>query len=249
MTSLAFTSACCRWSLATGAGSASQRAIGTGVMGGMITRDRARGLLRAGVLRRRAPHLQGQRTPAADVRPRGRRRRRADAAVSTPPPAAPAGPREAIDADVSTPWPSRDASRRAALAARSAAGCASMARTTSGRRRRCDATFPGDETRPALPAAPPPPTSSGSASSPTRGCKRLIGIALENNRDLRVAVLTIEQARALYQIRRADELPTVGVGAQRRAPAGRQRRRRPASTPSGSASPPTSSTSSAASGA
>ena len=30
-------SACCRWSIATGAGSASQRAIGTGVMGGMIS--------------------------------------------------------------------------------------------------------------------------------------------------------------------------------------------------------------------
>ena len=41
--------------------------------------------------------------------------------------------------------------------------------------------------------------------------KRLIGIALQNNRDLRVAALNIEQARALYQVRRADELPTVGV--------------------------------------
>ena len=43
--------------------------------------------------------------------------------------------------------------------------------------------------------------------------KRLIGLALENNRDLRVAVLNIEQTRALYQVRRADELPTVGAGA------------------------------------
>jgi outer membrane protein, multidrug efflux system len=43
--------------------------------------------------------------------------------------------------------------------------------------------------------------------------KRLIGIALEDNRDLRVAVLSIEQARALYQIRRADELPTVSLAA------------------------------------
>ncbi len=43
--------------------------------------------------------------------------------------------------------------------------------------------------------------------------KRLIDVALKNNRDLRVSVLNIEQARALYQIRRADELPTVGIGA------------------------------------
>jgi multidrug efflux system outer membrane protein len=43
--------------------------------------------------------------------------------------------------------------------------------------------------------------------------KRLIELSLVNNRDLRVAVLNIEQTRALYQVRRADQLPTVGVGA------------------------------------
>ena len=42
--------------------------------------------------------------------------------------------------------------------------------------------------------------------------KRLIELALANNRDLRVAVLNIEQARALYQVQRADELPSVGAG-------------------------------------
>ncbi|MDP9046099.1 MAG: efflux transporter outer membrane subunit [Pseudomonadota bacterium] len=43
--------------------------------------------------------------------------------------------------------------------------------------------------------------------------KRLIELALQDNRDLRIAVLDIEQARAAYQVRRADELPTVGLGA------------------------------------
>jgi NodT family efflux transporter outer membrane factor (OMF) lipoprotein len=43
--------------------------------------------------------------------------------------------------------------------------------------------------------------------------RRLIGLALANNRDLRVAVLNIEQARAQYDIRRADQFPTVGVAA------------------------------------
>jgi multidrug efflux system outer membrane protein len=49
--------------------------------------------------------------------------------------------------------------------------------------------------------------------------KQLIEIALANNRDLRVAVLNIEQARATYQIKRADEWPSVGAGltAQRQA--------------------------------
>ena len=43
--------------------------------------------------------------------------------------------------------------------------------------------------------------------------QRLIGRALEHNRDLRIAILNIEAARAQYGIRRADELPTVGAGA------------------------------------
>lgn len=42
--------------------------------------------------------------------------------------------------------------------------------------------------------------------------QRLIDTALQHNRDLRVAVLNIEQARAQYQVRRADELPTVNGG-------------------------------------
>ena len=41
--------------------------------------------------------------------------------------------------------------------------------------------------------------------------KRLIDVALKNNRDLRVAVLNIEQARATYGVRRADLLPTVNA--------------------------------------
>jgi multidrug efflux system outer membrane protein len=49
--------------------------------------------------------------------------------------------------------------------------------------------------------------------------RRLIELSLANNRDLRVAVLNIEAARAAYQVKRADELPSVGAGftAQRAA--------------------------------
>jgi multidrug efflux system outer membrane protein len=43
--------------------------------------------------------------------------------------------------------------------------------------------------------------------------RELIGLALKNNRDLRVAVLNIEQVRAQYQIRRADQFPTLNLAA------------------------------------
>ena len=42
--------------------------------------------------------------------------------------------------------------------------------------------------------------------------KALVGLALQNNRDLRVAVLNTAQARAQLGLRRADQWPTVGVG-------------------------------------
>ena len=87
--------------------------------------------------------------------------------------------------------------------------------------------------RPAAPVAsayPADPMPAAAASAPASAAaaadidwqayfadprlKKLIDIALANNRDLRVAVLNIEQARATYQVKRADELPTVGLGAQ-----------------------------------
>ncbi|MBS0469074.1 MAG: efflux transporter outer membrane subunit [Proteobacteria bacterium] len=41
--------------------------------------------------------------------------------------------------------------------------------------------------------------------------QRLIGVALDNNRDLRVAMLNVEQARAQFQIQRANQFPTVNA--------------------------------------
>ncbi|HAQ27092.1 MAG TPA: multidrug transporter, partial [Pseudomonas sp.] len=52
--------------------------------------------------------------------------------------------------------------------------------------------------------------------------QRLIEVALENNRDLRVAALNVEAYRALYQIQRADLFPAVsanGDGSRSRTPA------------------------------
>ena len=45
--------------------------------------------------------------------------------------------------------------------------------------------------------------------------RELVELALQNNRDLRVAVLSIEQARAQYQIRRADQFPTINAAGYR----------------------------------
>ena len=53
--------------------------------------------------------------------------------------------------------------------------------------------------------------------------RRLLELALVNNRDLRVATLNIEKARAQYQIQRADQLPSLnasGNGTIQRLPSG-----------------------------
>lgn len=53
--------------------------------------------------------------------------------------------------------------------------------------------------------------------------RQLIALTLRNNRDLRVAGLNIEKARALYQIQRADLFPGInagGSGTGQRIPAG-----------------------------
>ncbi|UCU99605.1 efflux transporter outer membrane subunit [Acidovorax radicis] len=79
----------------------------------------------------------------------------------------------------------------------------------------------------AFPSASSPQAEPGAASTaPWQDyfadprLRRLIETALENNRDLRIAVLNIEQARATYQVRRADLYPGVGLAASAsRAPA------------------------------
>lgn len=46
------------------------------------------------------------------------------------------------------------------------------------------------------------------------GLEALIARALENNRDLRVAVLNVERARALYRVQRSERLPSVAGSVQ-----------------------------------
>ncbi len=84
--------------------------------------------------------------------------------------------------------------------------------------------------RPAAPVPATYATTAGQASTaPTvpwqdyfgePRLKQLVEAALANNRDLRVAMLNIEQARATFQVRHADSYPSVGLAANAsRAPA------------------------------
>ena len=47
---------------------------------------------------------------------------------------------------------------------------------------------------------------------PDARLRTLVDIALHNNRDLRAAVLNVEQTRALLGVQRADQLPSIGAG-------------------------------------
>ncbi|HYC42488.1 MAG TPA: efflux transporter outer membrane subunit [Noviherbaspirillum sp.] len=85
--------------------------------------------------------------------------------------------------------------------------------------------------RPAAPVSDAYPTTSeaGNASAkgwrdffPDQRLQRLIEAALANNRDLRIAALRIEEARALYNVQSADILPNFSVtasGSRARTPA------------------------------
>ncbi|MFA5043803.1 MAG: efflux transporter outer membrane subunit [Kiritimatiellia bacterium] len=93
----------------------------------------------------------------------------------------------------------------------------------------CSTTLMPDYTRPAAPVPAAWPTGAAykataantngpaAADIPWRGffadakLQKIIELALTNNRDLRVAALTIEKTRAMYRIQRADLLPTVNA--------------------------------------
>ena len=99
----------------------------------------------------------------------------------------------------------------AASAAALLAGC-SMVPTYERPAAPVAAQWPGDSS-----TAQAPATHTAAADIDWRDffhdaqLQQLIDLALTNNRDLRIAVLNIEQARAQYRIQRADQLPSVGL--------------------------------------
>ena len=84
------------------------------------------------------------------------------------------------------------------------------------------------EVAPAIPSQWPAAVTAGAPATPTAEVadigwrdffvdprlQAVITQSLENNRDLRVAVLNVERARAQYRIQRADRVPAVGVQGQ-----------------------------------
>ncbi len=100
----------------------------------------------------------------------------------------------------------------AALMALLLAGCTSMAPPYERPSAPVPSTFP-DEPAPGTPAIVPAAELHWQQFFADARLKALIQIALRHNRDLRVAALNIEQARAQYQIQRSFELPTVTLGA------------------------------------
>ena len=84
------------------------------------------------------------------------------------------------------------------------------------------------EVAPAIPSQWPAAVTAGAPATPTAEVadigwrdffvdprlQAVITQSLENNRDLRVAVLNVERAREQYRIQRADRVPAVGVQGQ-----------------------------------
>ena len=73
----------------------------------------------------------------------------------------------------------------------------------------------------AAPGAPAAPDLGWREFFPDRKLQEVIGMALNSNRDLRLAALNVERARGLYGIRRAELFPAVdavGSGQKQRGP-------------------------------
>ena len=108
-------------------------------------------------------------------------------------------------------------------------------------RRRPAARWPRNTPGPTAPVPADWPTGAAYAGSPSgdqrvrrlpdlrwrefftdEKLQQVIGTALTNNRDLRIAALNVEQARAMYGIQRAELLPAVnatGSASKQRIPA------------------------------
>ena len=96
------------------------------------------------------------------------------------------------------------------LLALALSGCSSMAPPLERPALPVAATFPG------LPAgtqaAAPGATPEWQTFFGEERLRQLITLALQNNRDLKLALLNIEQARAQFDLRRADQWPSLNAG-------------------------------------
>jgi multidrug efflux system outer membrane protein len=93
---------------------------------------------------------------------------------------------------------------------------------------------PGDAVTPAAPPAIPGADLGWREFLRDARLQKLIELSLVNNRDLRVAMQRVEQARAQYGIQRGEQYPSIGAGIQ-----GTRERLPPNMRQGGSASPST----------
>jgi NodT family efflux transporter outer membrane factor (OMF) lipoprotein len=98
------------------------------------------------------------------------------------------------------------------LAAASLAGCVSLAPRYERPAAPVAAVFPYASAASAAAGAETSAPREWQSFFADARLRRLIELSLANNRDLRVAVLNVEAARAQVGLRRADEFPTVGLG-------------------------------------
>ena len=96
------------------------------------------------------------------------------------------------------------------LLALALSGCSSMAPPLERPALPVPATFPGQAAVvPASTSVAPPEWQKFFGDERLR---QLITLALQNNRDLKLAVLNIEQARTQFDLRRADQWPSLNAG-------------------------------------
>ena len=101
-----------------------------------------------------------------------------------------------------------------------ASGCATLVPATPEAQAGIPATWPMPEVTPVAGAA-----SADGGALPVADIgwrdffadprlEQVVALALHNNRDLRVAILNVERARAQYRIQRADRLPSLGASVE-----------------------------------
>ena len=134
----------------------------------------------------------------------------------------------------------------AALAAAARVGCMNLIPAYERPAAPVAATYPAESTPATAPGAAAAADIEWQRFFADPRLKRLIELALQNNRDLRIAVLNIEQARALYQCGAPTSCPRSASVRPRRASPARQRQAREQLCGRHRADAATSSTSSAA---
>ncbi len=95
-------------------------------------------------------------------------------------------------------------------------GCTTMAPKYTRPAAPVPAAWPAEPPYPAVTAKPAPKPLADIPWQEffvNEQLRKLIALALANNRDLRIAVLNIERSRAQYQIKRADLLPKIDANA------------------------------------